>query len=346
MQIVRAVLTTGIMTAALLWQPALAGKAQGSSDATSMLRQSVAAPRHLSYVGQMQNVRFGMSRAEATIFRVEHRAPDLTRRWYVAPQSLYGDSIITRGNVSYNLDIKRNVLVISKNDSANDQVTLNDNFSLLTANYRAIIGPAETIAGRRAFAILLMSKYTGQVAMRIWIDAQTKLVLQKETYASNGSVTHQSRFEHIRYTNEIPVAIFAAPKSGFQQVRGLNHGVASNDLERILRTAGFKARGPKYLPNGFVPAAGDVTDIKGIRTLHLLYSDGVRTLSLFENAKGAAVDLSHYKATNVHFEDHDGQYVEEGPTTLIAWEEAGLHFALVSDMSRQELLKIAASVIP
>lgn len=334
------------MIAALLVQPALARSNARSSDAAGILRQSIAAPRHLSYVGQMQNVRFGVSRAEATIFRVEHRAPNLTRRWYVAPQSLYGDSVIMRGSVSYNLDIKRNRLVVSKNNSANDQITLNDNFSLLTSNYRAIIGPSETIAGRRASAILLMSKYTGQVAMRIWIDTQTKLVLQKETYASNGSVTHQSRFEHIRYTNEIPIAVFAAPKSGFQQVVGLNHGVASNDFESVLRTAGFKARGPKYLPNGFVPAAGDVTDIRGIRTLHLLYSDGVRTLSLFENAKGAAVDLSHYKITNVHFEDHDGQYVEEGPTTLLAWQEAGLHFAMVSDMSRHELLKIAASVIP
>lgn len=334
------------MTAALLLQPALPGQAGRPSDATGILRQSIAAPHHLSYVGQMQNVRFGTSRAEATIFRVEHRAPNLTRRWYIAPQSLYGDSTITRGSVSYNLDVKRNRVVISKNDSATDQVALNDNFSLLTSNYRAIVGPSEGIAGRHAFAILLMSKYTGQVAMRIWVDAQTKLVLQKEMYASNGSVTHQSRFEHIRYTNDIPVAIFGAPKSGFVQVRGMNHGVASSDLASVLRTAGFNARGPKYLPNGFVLAAGDVSEIKGVRTLHLLYSDGVRTLSLFENAKGAAVDLSRYKATNVHFEDHDGQYVEEGPTTLLAWAEAGLHFALVSDISRQEILKIAASVIP
>lgn len=346
MQIIRAALSTGVMIAALLLQAALAGEPPGPVDAMGILQQSIAAPRHFSYVGQMQDVRFGRSRAEATIFRVEHRAPNLTRRWYVAPQALYGDSVITRGSVSYKLDIKHDRVVISKNDSANDQVTLNDNFSLLTSNYRAILGASETIAGRHAFAILLMSKYTGQVAMRIWVDAQSKLVLQKETYASDGSVTHQTRFEHIRYTNDIPIAMFAAPKSGFQQVRGLNHGVASSDFESILRAAGFKARGPKYLPNGFIPAAGDVTEIKGIRTLHLLYSDGVRTLSLFENAKGAAVDLSRYKATNVHFEDHDGQYVEEGPTTLLAWEEAGLHFAIVSDISRQEVLKIAASVVP
>jgi len=138
--------------------------------------------------------------------------------------------------------------VISKNDAANDQVAINDNFGLLMSNYRPLVGPLENIAGRRAFTILLMSKYTGQVAMRIWIDAQTKLVLQKETYASNGSVTHQSRFEHIRYTNDIPEAIFTAPNSGFQRVRGMDHGTPSSDLVRVLRSAGFRAGAPRLLP--------------------------------------------------------------------------------------------------
>ncbi len=346
MQAIKAALAAAVIATALLTQPSFAAIEGPPADAAALLHESIAAPRHLSYVGQMLSLQFGSSRAQATIFRVEHRAPNLTRRWYLAPQSLYGDSVITRGNVSYNLDIKHSRVFISKNNTVNDQVAQNDNFGLMMANYRAIVGPNETIAGRRASAILLMSKYTGQVTMRIWIDTQTRLVLQKETYASNGSVTHQSRFEHIRYTREIPQAIFAAPKSGFQQMRGLDHGAASNDLQRVLRTAGFQARGPKYLPDGFSPTAGDVSDIKGIRTLHLLYSDGVRTLSLFENAKGAAVDLSRYKAKTVHFEDHEGQYVEEGPLTLIAWQESGLYFAIVSDMSRAELLKIAASVVP
>ncbi|MDQ2663746.1 MAG: DUF4367 domain-containing protein, partial [Candidatus Eremiobacteraeota bacterium] len=71
-----------------------------------------------------------------------------------------------------------------------------------------------------------------------------------------------------------------------------------------------------------------------------------RTVSLFENAKGAAVDLSHFHPHDVSFESHNGQVVEDGPTTLLAWAESGLHFALVGELSPNELMKIAASVAP
>jgi len=48
----------------------------------------------------------------------------------------------------------------------------------------------------------------------------------------------------------------------------------------------------------------------------------------------------------VDLENHTAQYVEQGPTTLLAWSEHGLHFALVGELSRTELIKIAASVVP
>jgi negative regulator of sigma E activity len=113
-----------------------------------------------------------------------------------------------------------------------------------------------------------------------------------------------------------------------------------------VSTAGFQALGPKYLPEGFLPIAGDVSDIKGVRTLHLLYSDGLRTVSIFENARGAAVDLSKYTVHQTAVRSHNAQYVLEGPTTLLAWAQGNLHFALVGELSRDDLVRIASSVAP
>ncbi len=318
-----------------------------AQDATALLRESLAVPAHLSYEGQAQSLTFGTSKSEATIYRVEHRAPNLTRRLYIAPQSLYGDWIVSRGSLSYNVDVKHHRLIVSHNAIIDDQVALDDNFGLLMANYRAVAGPADTIAGRACTGVLLMNKYTGRLTMRLWIDKATRLVLERERYAANGSVIHQFRFDQIRYTNDIPSAIFAQPNmSGYQVTRGMDHGLLSNDLRRVVQTAGFQARGPRYLPEGFLPIAGDVSDIKGVRTLHLLYSDGIRTVSLFQNNRGAAVDLSRYHPQVVQLEDHRAQYVEDGPTKLLAWDEENLHFALVGDLSRTELTRIAASVVP
>ncbi|MGZ3522937.1 MAG: DUF4367 domain-containing protein [Vulcanimicrobiaceae bacterium] len=322
-----------------------AARSQGTN-ANDLLRQAIDAPNKVSYVGQVQSLSFGQSRALAAIFRIEHDSPDLTRRWYIAPQALYGDSIISRGDTSYSVDVKSNKVIVTKDDALDDQVAQDDNFGLLTSNYRAIVGSDDNVAGRPAVSVLLVNKYTGQTVMRVWIDAQTKLVLQKEQYASNGSVTRQVRFEHIRYVSDLPDSLFTVPTTGFTREAGASHGIPSNDLAGAIHTAGFQARGPRYLPEGFTPVAADVTDIKGIRTLHLLYSDGIRTVSLFENARGAAVDLSHYKAHDTKVDTKDAQYVEDGPTTLLSWAESGLHFAIVGELSREELARIASSVVP
>lgn len=333
------------MLALTILVSAAAARAQGGN-ATELLRQAIDAPNTVSYVGQVQNLEFGSSKAEASIFRIEHDSPNLTRRWYVAPQTLYGDSIISRGDTSYNVDVKTNRVIVTKDDAIDDQVAQDDNFALLSRNYRAISGTDENVAGRPALSILLVNKYTGQTVMRIWLDSQTKLVLQKEQYGSNGSVIRQMRFEQIRFVKDLPDGIFSVPSKGFSRVQGTTTGIPSNDLAGAVRTAGFKARGPRYLPDGFTPVAADVTDIKGIRTLHLLYSDGVRTVSLFENARGAAVDLSHYRSHPTKVSQSDAQYVEDGPITLLAWAAEGLHFAVVGELNLAELGKIAASVVP
>ncbi len=313
-------------------------------DGTQLLRDAVLAYSKYSYVGQVQNTDYGTQRADAVLFRIEHRAPDKTRRWYLAPESLYGDSIISRGDMSYDLDTHTHRIIVSHDDALDDQVAMDDNFGLLLHNYRAVIGSDDNVAGRRAVDVLLVNKFTGETVMRIAVDAKTKLVLLKEKYAASGSVAHQMRFEQISYTNAIPAQLFDLPNAGYTRLDGPSHGAPSNDLAAVIRTAGFRAVGPKYLPDGFLPVAGDVSDIKGIRTLHVLYSDGLRTVSLFENAGGAPVDLSKYTVHQTKVRAGNAQYVEDGPTTLLTWASGTHRFALVGEISRAELVRIASSV--
>ena len=320
-------------------------RAAAQQDATQLLRDAVSAYSKNSYVGQVQNVDFGTKRADAVLFRIEHRAPSQTRRWYLAPEALYGDSIISLGDTSYDVDTHGKRIIVQRDDALDDQVAQDDNFGLLLHNYNTVLAPDDNIAGRRALSVLLVNKYTGQTVMRVVLDAQTKLVLMKERYSASGSVSHQMRFEQIRYTGSLPSGLFAIP-NGYARINGPSHGITSNDLPAVVRTAGFQALGPKYLPEGFLPVLGDVSDIKSVRTLHLLYSDGLRTVSLFENARGAAVDLSKYTIHDTMVRLHAAQYVEDGPTTLLAWAQGNLHVALVGELSRDELVKIAASVSP
>ncbi len=310
-----------------------------------LLRTAIAAPRHVSYVGEVQVLQFGPQHSDAAIFRIEHRAPNLTRRWYEAPQDLYGDSIISRGEQSYSVDVKRNTVLEAEDDSIDDQVAEDDNFSVLASNYRATFAPNDTVAGRATRVVILTNKHTGQMTMRLKIDEQTGLVLDKEIFASNGSLVAQTHFEHIHYNNSIPLAVFDVPK-GLKVLVGPARSLPSNDIGQLLKSAGFAARGPKYLPEGFTPVEGDVSVVQGVRTLHLLYSDGIRTVSLFQNAGNANVGFSKLHVESAKIGNHAAKYAHDGPTTLLAWSAAGLHFTLVGDLNRSELEKIAASVAP
>ena len=326
---------------------AASAPADAPDKATQLLRASMLAPQSVSYVGQLETVRFSSSRAEATIVRVEHRAPDRTRKWYVAPESLYGDYTITRGITTYEFDTRHSRVVTSRNPSVENQVAAIGALGLITQNYRALLGREETIAGRKTQSVSLINKYSGERAVRVWIDERTDLVLKKEQYSANGSVAAQLRFEELRYTASIPADVFSTTlPAGYKEIAGRDYATPTTDVGRVVKEAGFTPIIPKYLPEGFSRLSGDVATVSGVKTLHFLYSDGLRTLSLFEDALGAAADFGKLKPQTVQFEGHDAQYVEDGPTTLLTWEEHQLHFALVSDLALRDMVEIATSVVP
>lgn len=333
---------TVALTLALASGLAAAGAAPPSP--IDLLHAAAEAPRHVSYVGQVELLGMGATGSEASVFRVEHLAPDLTRRTYLAPSNLYGDWQMSNGSVTYAVDVRRRNVVTTPNETFGVHYGWYRNLSLLLRNYRTVAQPDADIAGRPVHVIALVNRYTGRQTMRVWIDAKTDMMLQRQVYSSNGSIVTQMRFEEIRFTRAIPSATFALP-GGYASVAGQSRG-DPGDPREVMAKAGFAVHAPHYLPEGFQPVAADVAEVNGVRTLHLLYSDGIRTISLFENAKGAAVDMSGYRTVAVNVGSRRGEEVERGPTTLLAWADDTLHLALVGDLNRDELQRIAASISP
>jgi negative regulator of sigma E activity len=316
-------------------------------DSNALVKQALEAPRHVSYVGQLQTIRWGTRVANATIQRVEHLAPSSTRRTFLAPEALYGEYDITLGTTTTKIDPKQHRAMVSENPSSDNSIAMNSSIALLVANYKALIGAVEIVAGRPATTISLVNRYTGERMMRLWIDNETKMVLAKEAYHQDGSLAWRSRFDEIRFTGEIPSVVFSTTiPPDFQHVEGRRFADINDDLQRTLDDAGFKAVNPRYLPDGFHIIGAENSTFRGLRNLHLLYSDGIRTLSLFENNADSEPDFGGVKPSITHFEGHDAQYVKDGPTTLLTWREHGLAFALIGDLDLKKLTEIAVSVVP
>jgi negative regulator of sigma E activity len=321
--------------------------APAPADSSTLVREALDAPRHVSYVGQLQTIRWGTRMANATIQRVEHLAPASTRRTFLAPEALYGEYDITLGTTTTKIDPKQQRALISENPSSDNVITMNSSIQLLAANYRAVLGPVEIVAARPATTISLVNRFTGERVMRLWIDNDTKIVLAKEAYHQDGSLAWRSRFDEIRFTSQIPSGVFSATiPPGFQKVEGRQFADITDDLQHTVEEAGFKPINPRYLPDGFRIIGAENSEFRGLRNLHLLYSDGIRSLSLFENNAGAEPDFGGVKPSMTQFDGHDAEYVKDGPTTLLTWREKGLAFALIGDLDLKKLTEIAVSVVP
>jgi outer membrane lipoprotein-sorting protein len=324
-----------------------AGAQADDKRAALLLHESIDAPKTTSYIGQLQTVRFASNGAVAMLVRIEHKAPSLTRRWFLAPEALYGDYVVTRGAQTYRFNVKHARVVVSNDPRAEDSVFASDRLDLMLRNYRPLFDDTENTANHATSSILLINKYTGERAMRLWIDNQTHLVLRKEEFRGNGAIASQTRFEAIRYTNNIPDDIFSIdPPAGFTRTQDDDASDPSPKLDDVIRKAGFRPFMPKDLPQGFVLADGDLMSARDIKTLRLTYTDGLRTVSLFENNKGAAANFGDLRPRITRFEGHEAHYIEDGSTTLLTWTEHDIHFALAGDLGREELQRIAASVVP
>jgi negative regulator of sigma E activity len=311
----------------------------------AMLFAAIAAPSSVSYTGVMEVVRFGSHAAEASVYRIEHRAPDLTLRVYSAPSALSGDSVISKGDLSFSVDARRHRIVETRNAALDDRIAINDNYALLRANYQIVRKDDETFDGRSVVAIVLINKYNRRPAMLVRVDRETKIVLDKQEFALNGSLVGEVRFQSVRYTAAIATADFALPKQ-YQLVQGPTFGEPPQSPASVVRGAGFPARAPKALPEGFAPVDGSLIELKGVRTVHVLYSDGIRTFSLFENASASTLDMTGLRTERTQVGGRTAQYAEDGAMALLAWSDATLHYALVGELGLSELQKIAASIAP
>ncbi|MGB8518532.1 MAG: DUF4367 domain-containing protein [Candidatus Tumulicola sp.] len=331
--------------AAMAASLSLASAAPSEEPADGLVFDAMTAPQNVSYAGTVEVVSIGNQTSQVWVYRIEHRAPDLTERTYLSPPRLHGDEIVTRGGQSDFVDVRKHRVVATQNAAAGDQIARDDNYLLMRANYRAVKRTVEAFDGRLVHDVALVNKYTNRVTMLVRVDDRTKLVLDKQEFAADGSLVSEMRFEEVRIAPSLPDADFDLPH-GYATVKEPAFAVPSKDVAGVVRSAGFAARVPSFLPDGFSSVDGHVVEMKHVPTLHVLFSDGIRTVSLFESAGDASLDMQSLHPRSLSLGGRQARYAEQGPDALLAWSDGSLHFALLGNLSLEELKRIAASLEP
>lgn len=279
-----------------------------------LLTLSVSTARGHSYSGTQFVVFWSEEESTSALVEVIHRAGrDTVMR--VAPTPSLPDG------ATYHQDDSQ-LLV--------DQATL----ALMVRNYEAEVQGTDRVAGR-ATNVVVVRKPGLSPQARFWLDTETHLPLRREVYDADGRVLRASAFVDVELaepsTAEIPSGIDRPEPSG-----ELLDSAALDDLrdDDWLLPAG--------LPGGLELIEARTIGEGDDRVVHLSYSDGISTLSLFEQQ--GTLDTESLEGWRK--ESLGGARVYAKPTypRRIVWSGKGRVFTLVAECQQPTVEEVVAAL--
>jgi outer membrane lipoprotein-sorting protein len=313
--------------------------------AIDMLQKAVAADDAVSYSGTMTTIVYGRDRTDSTVVRLDHGAPSAWRMWYVAPVDAYGRLIISNEKVTYQYEASTNTVYADDWSASAPPLAESIDAARVEHNYRIETGPSTTVAGRAAHGISLTSKYSGVLIGRLWVDDQTDLILRRESYHADGSIASKSSFDNVRIVKSLPKELFdLSIPQGMRLVQGATFGKAATDDATLASSLPFSIVRPESLPDGFTLDHDSVSMHDGVQTLQIVYDDGLRDFSLFENATAKLPTFEGVTPKKLDVGGTDGYAADFGGETLVTWNAGKLNLTLVGDLTAKELAAIGASI--
>lgn len=179
------------------------------------------------------------------------------------------------------------------------------------------------------------------VAGRFWVDRDTGLLLRREVFDAEGRRLRSSAFLELVVQPTAPAGPALLPASA----RTVDDDVAAGEPVppaelRRLRADGVVA--PAELPGSFALVAARQREHDGAQVLHLAYSDGLSTTSLFSQpGEPGSTPPEGFRAATVA-----GQPVwsAAGAPQRLVWAGGGRVWTLVSDAPRDAVDSAVAAL--
>ena len=187
------------------------------------------------------------------------------------------------------------------------------NFSISTAGKGKVTG--------RKTRVLEMTGEGGVVAARFWVDDRSGVMLRREVYDASGRTVRASAFVQVRIGSRVspghlPPAMPQAPAEelGAREVADLRDSGCSCPALLVDRLALYQVR---------------LVSTSTGTVLHLSYSDGLSTVSLFEQP--GRVDETSMAGYSPSLDQDGVHYVRNGLPRQVVWSADGVVYAVVAD---------------
>jgi sigma-E factor negative regulatory protein RseB len=199
--------------------------------------------------------------------------------------------------------------------------------SLLAASYELAVAGGGRCTGRST-TVVEARRDDGQVAGRFWVDEDSGLLLRRDVYGDDGRRLRSSAFVdlEVRAATDVPAGEATDLPAAVDELRG----------------EGWRV--PEGLPGGFrLFDARLSAPTEREHVLHLAYSDGLSTTSLFAQ-RGA---LGSTAPDGFRREQLAGRpvWVRDGVPERVVWSGGGAVWTLVSD-APAEVVREAVATLP
>ncbi len=248
------------------------------------------------------------SSGEMSAMKVTRRIVDGVVQEKLVSQEGNGLEIVRNGNDVYCiLPDKRSVLVEQWDDGLTLFSTLPTSEPQFGSEYDVLLVREERVAGRRAMLLAVRPHDGYRYGHKIWLDQETAFPLRTELVGGDGALLEQLKFADISLNAEISEDALKPsfdlqsftwyPEPAQADVATIDSEWASDDL-----------------PQGFRLVSAAQETLRGTETpvVHLMYSDGLATVSVFVAQPGDDQTLPEEVLngpSNMHSVESDGHLI-------------------------------------
>lgn len=201
----------------------------------------------------------------------------------------------------------------------------------LAEHYDFALGEPDRVAGRRTQVVRIEPRGADRYGYRLWIDADSNLLLKSVILGRDGKPLEQVQFTQIQIGHYIPDEMLAA------EMDGVGYTWYTNEREAAAATADEAGEdwNVAWLPNGFRMRNAQVTHTAAstMPVSHKVYSDGLAIVSVFvEKLPDGAPPLQGYSTM--------------GAVNAFSRVADDYQITVVGEMPQPTVRQIASSVSP
>ena len=268
-------------------------------------------------------------------YETTHLAPDKLWIKYLKPERIEGREVIRtdmilcskeKGDEKYSIGRQRLRLY--------DFKLTRENIELIMKNYDVIPQGKETVLGRDNKIFEVVSKNGKMPSVKVWMDDKTGLIIKYEKYFENKKLISYW-FDEIKINPEIDTGIFSVEvkeKSKKEPPKSKEFST----LEAINEEINIPFVKSNEIAYGYVFSRGRMFLRKGVKTMHLLYNDGMNNISVFiEKLKNS--EKIKYDEGEIKIKSSRGR-------TIISKVENNISVKLIGRLKEEDMMKIFFSL--